>query len=159
MKYLRKFTMAAALALLAFCTPPAAQAQEQFGVNKVLWSASSITNVAGQTTNLAATVTTAKWGEFELDVVIGITNASAGSYDIAWQTSNDGTSWGNAGQTFGHFAIPATNAGTVIRWRTNIVNTAGFWRANWGTNNLVQHITNAQIKAYVKPRRYGGFGP
>lgn len=159
-------TMVLAGAVLALALTPVAQAQEQYQLYKTFISIQN-TNVAGATTNIANIggasanyLTVTKWGDFDLQVIVGVTNAATGSIDLNWTTSDDGVNWANGGGgSSGWFSVPLTNAGTAIVWRTNIVTGAGFYRLGFATNAAVQHVTNLVIRAYVKPRRYGGFGP
>ena len=129
-----------------------------YAVEANFWIASSITNVATQTTNLNTQIQVTQFSDFGLEATLGFTNASAGTYDIAWSSSHDGINWADTGigsiGCRGWFSIPLTNGGPVITWSTNItVNTCGYWRIEWGTNASVQHLTNAVIKGYVKPKR------
>jgi hypothetical protein len=162
-----KTLMAGALLALALTTPPVAQAQalEQYGLIKTLLSIGG-TNVAGATTNVGNIggantnyLTLTKWGDFDLELIVGVTNASAATIDIPWTTSNDGLNWATTGTGQGWFSVPLTNGGTRVVWRTNITATFGYYKIGFLTNAAVQHVTNTQIRAWGKPMRYGGFGP
>lgn len=122
-------------------------AQAQHALHTTLWSVASFTNNPAATTNLNAAVDTTRHSSFDLEVVVGMTNASAGTLNVGFDLSNNGTTFGNVGW----FQIPLTNAGTVATWRTNIsTTTARYWRMTWLTNSSVQHITNVSVKAYTK---------
>lgn len=133
------------LALLAVAGISGA-AQAQHALHTTLWNATAFTNNPAGTTNLNASVDSRIHAGFDLEFVIGMTNASAGSLGVGFDMSNNGTTW-----MPGAFAIPLTNGGTVVTWRTNISTaTCRYWRLSWVTNSAVQHITNASVKAYVK---------
>ena len=142
--------LAATIILACSGLPVAAQ---EFGVLSTLWTFQATNNPA-IASNIAASVTVTRLSSFSLDVTIDLTNASTGSFNIQWDAGNDGVNWGNSTAGAGHygwFAVQCTNAGTSIRWCTNItMGSVGYWRANWITNLSVQHATNISIKAYGK---------
>lgn len=122
-------------------------AQAQHALHTTLWNVANFTNNPAATTNLNASVDTQRHISFDLEVVMGLTNASTGTIGIGYDMSNNGTTWGNANT----FTIPLTGAGTVATWRTNIATaTCRYWRLTWVTNSASQHITNASVKAYIK---------
>lgn len=169
-KKLRGFSrtlLASAAVLLALTvgfTPPAAQAQDQYGLRQTLidmplcaWG-----NATASNQNLVVSAT--KWQEFVVEVTAGSASTLSGTMDIRWSTSSDGTNWttplASSGSS-GWFALPISGAaGGRINNRTNILlNSIGFWRADYVTNTSGQTLTNFNVKVYTKPRRYGGFGP
>lgn len=153
----------------AFAQPTLVGQSAQYGPTATLLNiqgtnaTATATNVGLVTTNIGLT----KYGDFDLQVTVSTTNAAAGTYDLTWQTSDDGINWVGASTPTGSatvavpggsgwFSVPLTNAGTTIYWRTNIaLNSAGYFRIGWATNNAGQSMTNQVIKVYVKPRRYG----
>ncbi len=167
--------------LSAFCFPLCLPAAE-YGVAKTIWSMTVGTNVAAVDTsgtngnatalsptfgtNLSANVVDCtKNTEFTLDVQIYQTNASAGSFNIPWETSADNSHWGGTNNPFcaGVFNIPLTNStfsasGTSIYWRTNFpINSVGYFRILYGTNLGSAQITQAVVRAYTKPARVNTF--
>lgn len=155
-----KITLVTLLALLALAFTPTAHAQ-QYGVLKELLSIGG-TNVAGATTNIGNIggantnyLTLTKWDSFDLQVTVGLTNASAGTLDLNWSTSADGLNWANTGAGQGWFSVPLTNGSTVVTWRTNITSPFGYYKLGIATNAAVQHTTNVIIRAYKKPRDNG----
>lgn len=149
----------AAAALLVACSLTATA--QQYAPSTILSIAN--TNVVGATTNVGALttgpVTLTKWQDFALSVDVGVTNASAGTLDIQWDTSLDGVTYTTAKAmpgASGWFSVPLTNSTTRIYWTTNItLNAVGYFRVSWVTNQAGQHITNLVIKAYKKPARFG----
>jgi hypothetical protein len=133
---------------------------QQYGSATALLSIGG-TNATATATNVSAlstAVTLTKYGDFDLEVIIGVTNAATGTYDLRWSTSNDGTNYATspaAPGASGWFSIPLTNAGTRVVWRTNIVTGAGYWRVDWATNASGQHATQQVIRPWIKPSRYG----
>jgi hypothetical protein len=163
-------TLVAGLALMV--SAPETKAAVQYGDSSITKTLLNIqgTNAPGATTNVAAIggtnhVTLTTWDSFALEVRTGLTNASAGTIDLAWQTSLDGVNWGNSGLgagggagggSSGWFSVPLTNGGTACVWSTNVtVGSMGYWRISWATNNSTQNATNWVIKAWPKPRRQG----
>lgn len=152
------------LAVTVGFTPPAAQAQEQYGLKQTLLDLPVISWANASTTNFNLVVSAPKWQEFVLEVTAGSASTLSGTMDFRWSTSSDGTNWttplASSGSS-GWFALPISGtAGGRINNRTNIVlNSIGFWRADYVTNTSGQTLTNFNVKVYVKPRRYGGFGP
>lgn len=121
--------------------------QAQHALHTTLWNVANFTNNPAATTNLNAVVDTTRHSSFDLEVVVGLTNASTGTLEIGFDLSNNGTTYGNTST----FTIPLTGAGTVATWRTNIsMSTARYWRLTWLTNSASQHITNVSVKAYTK---------
>jgi hypothetical protein len=157
---MKKLFALIALALLAFAliTPPARAAD--YAVQKSIWSfAGTWTNVVGATSNLNAAVDCTQVSDFLLAVQLYGTNADLTTtlgYSIVWQTSADGTTWGNLSTgngSAGWFGLATTNSLPNV-WHTNItMNSLGYWRVAWVTNASGQCLTNVQIKAYVKPKR------
>jgi len=151
---MKLFLTLAALTLAAMLPARAAD----YAIQKTFWNATSITNNAGVVTNLAATIDVTQFADFTLHVVLGFTNASAGTYDIAWTCSGDGNNFVSAPAApgaSGWFSIPLTNGGTVVTWVTNIttINAIGYWQIKYATNKAVQHLTNGYIVGWVKPKR------
>lgn len=152
----------AVVALLALCSP-AAKAQ-QYGSIATLWNAPNATNVAaGGTSNLASVVTLTKYDNFALQFDLIATNATAaaGTFDVYWDTSADGLNYSGASKpggfvgSSGWFGVPVTNS-LRTTFVTNItVNSVGYWRINWITNNSGVCFTNMLIRAYAKPKRQG----
>lgn len=148
--------MAVGLSLAASVTA------QQYAVGTALLNIGG-TNATSTATNVSAVasngVTLTKWSDFELEVKLGLTNPATGTYDIAWTTSDDATSWASAPAmpgASGWFSVPLTNGGAPVTWRTNItVGTAGYWRVTWATNASGQSMTQQIIRPYTKPRRYG----
>lgn len=159
-----KVTLLLLLAVLAFCLTAPVQAQQY--ASRTLLSIQN-TNVAGATTNIGNIggantnyLTLTKWDAFDLEVRVGLTNASAATISLNWSTSDDGLNWANTGDGQGWFSVPLTNGGTTVTWRTNIsAGSYGYYKLGFATNAAVQHVTNFQIRAFLKPQRYGGFGP
>lgn len=138
-----------------------AQSLEQYGATTLYSFAGTDTNIVGQATNIAATVTLTKWDQFFLEFRATGTN-SAGTattgWALAWQHSADGTNWGTVdGISRGWFAFPSTNQITTIATTNIVVNSAGYWRLNWVTNNTGHHVTNMSIRAWTKPIRQGRY--
>ncbi len=165
MKRLQKLLSLPLLAAALITLAPPVGAQEQYGTQNTLVSLPIIAWATGSPTNFAATTTQTKWGEFDLVITTGQadTAGAAGTLDLQWTTSTDGTAFvtGKAVPgASGWFSIPLTNTAAVITWRTNIaLPTAGYWRMNYLTNASGKTLTNLVIKTVVKPMRYGGFGP
>jgi hypothetical protein len=138
-----------------------AVAQEQYSATTLYSFAGTDTNVVGQTTNIAAAMTLTKFDSFFLEFRATGTNSAGtatGGFALAWQHSADGSNWGTVDTMSRHwFGIPTTNLITTV-FTTNItVNSAGYWRLNWLTNNRAHCITNMSIKGWVKPRRQGSY--
>jgi hypothetical protein len=128
---------------------------QQYGVGNTLASIGG-TNATATASNVAGVATLTKYDQFSIEAVIALTNAAAGTLDVAWDTSNDNSSWATTGAGLGWFSIPLTNGGAVIKWNTNItINSVGYWRARWITNASGQSATSIVIRAYIKPRRNG----
>lgn len=150
-----KFIIIIALAALlaAVLTPPAQAAD--YGVQKTIWSFGA-TNVTGTATNLDSAVDLTQFTEFQLEVRVDLTNAAAGTLDLRWTTSNDGSQYTTApalAGVSGWFSVPLTNNGTTATWRTNIsVGALGYWKLAWLTNAAGQSITNASLRIYAKPK-------
>ena len=150
--------LAAAAAIAFMAAPPPAHAGD-YAVQKTIWSVTDFTNLTTTATNVAAVVDCTQVSDFLLHVTTGLTNPSAGSLSLQWETSGDGSSWiitnnpALAGSS-GWFGIPLTNSGTKTVFTTNItVNSAGYWRATWITNIAGQHMTQVVVRAYIKPKR------
>lgn len=157
MKKLMNFTGAVmAAAILALFTLPVRAAD--YAVQKTFWSVTDFTNVTATATNLAQAIDVTQVSDFALQIKTGITNPSAGSLAIQWETSLDGTflTTNNpaAPGSSGWFSVPLTNSGTRTVWTTNItVGAVGYWRLSWLTNSAGQSITNVSITGYAKPKR------
>jgi hypothetical protein len=154
-------SLAVAVVIAAAClAPPKVEAQNQYGVIKELLNIGG-TNATATATNVGALghVAATKYDYFTLQVIVGATNASAGTYDIRWSTSADGTNWTTAPAapgSSGWFSVPLTNTTIPMVWQTNItVNGIGFWRVDWATNASAHHVTQQVIRAWGKPRRDG----
>lgn len=149
----------AVLAAVVFAPPPAQAAD--YAVQKTFWSfAGTWTNSPAVATNLAAAIDVTQFTDFALGIVGKSTNTTgAGSLDIVWETSLDGSNWPitstNAalGRNQGWFSAPITN-GTAHVWITNItVDAIGYWRIRHLTNASSCNFTNLAISGYVKPKR------
>jgi hypothetical protein len=153
-----KTLLAATFAALTLAL--AVPAHAQFRVLSTPWNApGGFTNVINVVTNLGSSasggvVTATKVKSFDLDFLLGFTNACAGTYDVRWDTSNDATNWTvttAASSARGFFSIPLTNAGAAVAWRTNIpIADAGYLRLSFGTNQSGQSLTSAVVRAYAK---------
>lgn len=160
----RLLRLAALLAAGLFLAGPLAA--QQYESQVTLWNGgAALTNAALVTTNLSVTaagtngVNVTSYDGFLLEVDLTFTNATAGNFNLTYETSADGVRW-NTNKGFaglnGWFGVPCTNDGIRTIWSTNISTPLiGFWRIGWGTNQTGQACTNALIRAYVKPRRNG----
>ncbi len=163
--------LAAALALLALCSNPAAAQQNpnaQYGYTTlhVEGTTNGIANAAATNIHVTALgtngVTLTKWGDFTLNVdgfsAGALTN---GMLDFRWSTSADGTSWNtnatlNASEGAGWFSLGVNTGGSRFIMNTNItVNSIGYWRIDFITNRTGLTVSNMTIRAYLKPRRTG----
>ena len=146
----------------ACCTARAAS----YGEGNTHWNTFTgvgITNVTGIATNISATAVGSAYVDcrqsdgFTLQFTLAFTNACAGTYDVQWTSSADGVAYVASPAVpgaSGWFSIPLTNGGTTVTWVTNVpMSTRGFWKFNWGTNQAGQSLTNAVVKAYIKPKR------
>lgn len=149
----------AVLAAVVFAPPPAQAAD--YAVQKTFWSfAGTWTNSPAVATNLAAAIDVTQFTDFTLALVAKSTNTTgAGSIDVVWETSADGSNWpagytqGQIGRAFGWFSIPITN-GVTHGWTTNItVDSIGYWRIRWATNGSSCNFTNLSLTGVVKPKR------
>lgn len=156
------------LACLAMLAPTSARA-----AGEIDYQAHTIYTVpsafpTGTASNIAAQVTTeivncTKHDQFTF-ALFTTPNATGAQGNVAlgvrWSVSADGVNWPAtaidvAGQT-GHFTIPLTNNTGQITWQTNItMNTLGYWRLDYLTNNHSGSLTNGHIKAWFKPQRNG----
>ena len=152
MKQIKLLTLAA----IAACSLTAARAAD-YAVQANFWTATSITNATGIASNLNAAIEVTKTDAFTIQVVLGFTNACAGTYDIQWTCSADGVNYVSAPAApgaSGWFSIPLTNGGAVVTWVTNVpMSSCGRWKINYGTNQAGQSLTNASVLGYVKPNR------
>ena len=121
--------LALCLCALALAATLPARAGD-YAVQKTFWSATSITNVTGIATNLAATIDLTQFSDFTLQFVLAFTNACAGTYDVQWTTSADNATYAGAPAApgaSGWFNIPLTNGGTTVTWMTNVpMSSCGF---------------------------------
>ena len=164
-------------ALLGF-SGPAARAQQYtyqvvgpFNGSSTIIPASAATNLTAVNTNSAASncvVTLTKWDSFDLDISWTPMAGASNEIVIAWESSADGTSWPTAltGATnsafkswFRTLGADATNSAGLVYFRTNITTPYGYWRCVSVTNTAAVVISNVTLRAWVKPLRYGGFGP
>lgn len=152
MKLLKSLALVAILS--AFALPARAQ---QYGPLHTFWNVADFTNATATATNLASAVTLTKTAKWTLWVVVGVTNPAAGTLDVRWDCSADGSTFLTTNNpavpgSSGWFSIPLTNSGTKIPWATNMTSDAlGYWRLNWLTNAAGQSVTSITIQAYSKP--------
>ena len=154
---MKKFTTIIALLLAAFIAP----AQEQYESTTLYAFTGTATNVVGQATNIAASVTLTKFDEFVFEFRATGTNAagtSTGGFGVAWEKSSDGSNWGTVDTISRHwFRIPTTNLITTVFSTNIVVSSGGYWRLSWLTNQSDHCVTNMSIKAWTKPRRQGSY--
>jgi hypothetical protein len=151
------FTVGLALAIL---TTRPAQAGD-YAPLKTFWSfRGTWTNGPTIATNLAAAGDFTQVTDFSLAFIAYGTNAAggAGSFDLFWETSLDGSNWpgttNQIGRTTGWFSVPMQTNSIKTVWVTNItLNAIGYWRLRWLTNQANMNYTNIQIAAYGKPKR------
>jgi hypothetical protein len=140
--------------LLVFFAVAPARAAEWDAIG-TFWRVTDFTNATATATNLDTAIDVREFSEFTLEVQAGLTNASTGTIDLRWTTSNDGTKYSAAPAApgaSGWFSVPLTGAGTSASWRTNIpVGSYRNWKISWSTNVAGQHMTNVLIRAYGKP--------
>lgn len=144
-----------------------------FGAGELDYQAHTIYTIAsafptGTASNIAAQVTTeivncTQHDAFTLQLFTtpNATGAQgANNISIRYSISADGENWpagiiDKAGVQ-GWFDIPLTNNTGQITWQTNItMNTIGYWRLDYMTNNHSGSLTNGFIKAWFKPKRSG----
>jgi hypothetical protein len=148
------------LALLALCLPQA-RAQQYASTTITNNTGAAVSWGTGTATNWNAAVSVPKFGDFALTVRVAQadTAGAAGTMDVRWSTSIDGTTWANglnASGSSGWFSVPLTNSGAVITWNTNItLNSVGYWRIDWITNASGKTLTNFNVKVTTKPKRFG----
>ncbi len=159
MKTLTKLLLG--MALMAGASSQAAD----YAVQKTFWSFNGTwTNSTTIVTNLNAVIDLTQFSDWALQIVAKGTNntGGAGSFDINWETSLDGSNFAsitNAGgggllRTSGWFAAPVQSNVTTTVWITNITADAiGYWRLRSVTNNTGMNYTNLTISGYVKPKR------
>lgn len=146
--------LAALVAVIASASFARAQ---QYGVLHTFWNVADFTNTTATATNLASAVTLTKTAKWTLWVVVGVTNPAAGTLDVRWDCSADGSNFLTTNNpavpgSSGWFSIPLTNSGTKIVWATNMTADAlGYWRLNWLTNAAGQSVTSITVQAYSKP--------
>lgn len=152
--------VAVAIASFEVTSPPAEAAD--YDIQKTFWRVTDFTNNPATATNLASTIDLSMYGDFYLEFIVNLTNASAGTLSVAYDTyaSTTAPSGIPAGQGMnpvaGWWSVPLSNNQTRVVWGTNITaGSAAYWRLNWLTNLSVQHITNITVRGYVKPKRYG----
>jgi hypothetical protein len=153
-------TLIKSLALVAVIASAALVARAgDYAVQKTLWNVGSVVSntwILNTATNLNAVVDCTQVTDFTLNIKVGLTNASAGLIGVNWETSADNT-WPGT-NTYrangGSFSFSTTNMHQLVNWSTNItMNSLGYWRLAWLTNDSVQHATSAVVRAYIKPKR------
>lgn len=151
--------LALALALLLAVVPQAKAGD--YAVQKTFWSfAGTWTNVAATSTNIAAAIDVTPVTDFALQFLAKGTNntGGAGSFDVVWETSLDGSNWPGTtnlvGRTTGWFSVPLQSNNVTTVWTTNItVDAIGYWRIRHITNNANMNFTNIAVTGYIKPKR------
>lgn len=132
-----------------------------YSLQKTFWSfAGTWTNVVGTATNLAAAIDVQQVTDFSLQAIFINTNAAtAGTIDVVWETSVDGSNWptqstnASNGRAQGWFSFVVTNNVKSV-WITNItVDSIGYWRIRHLTNSSSGNYTNVQVVGYIKPKR------
>lgn len=150
------------LSLIGTALVVTAQAQvvQYGGVTVTNNTGTAIAWATGETTNWNAAVTGTKWDSFVLEVRAGSASALGGPINIRWSTSADGSSYTSplaASGASGWFSAPLTTAAAGVgTWTTNItLNSVGFWRIDYATNQTTVTLTNFHIRAFYKPNRDG----
>lgn len=150
----KKITFIPALIFAGMLTAPA----QQYGLLSTIANGSTYIAGASAATNIAGTVTCARWDEFDLEVSFKMMAAGTSNIDLAWSTSNNGTTYATVKDqsAAGWFTMCIGDGTTLVSWRTNItMHSAGYWKLDYLTNGNTAVITNLTIKAYGKPKRQG----